>query len=236
MDIPILAASPDGRFKVSHAPVARNGQIRWNPEAIHLFEEGREPRHLTPHLNWDVMCAAFSGSDVLALGLEPHPETDSNYGSRIDETIALLDIHGDSEPAFITREVDLRFRPSVRALAFFDDGALLVAGGAHGVVVWDMASRAVVREIASVHHWTERVTAVAVSPDGGMVAFARKTGAILLSPTHGGRKPFSLMEGGNGVDAIGFPDPATVAVTFADGSVRRWNAASGRELSSGWPR
>lgn len=231
MDIPILATSPDGRFKVCKAQYESGGRSWLTNERICLLEEGREPRSLTPHLNWDVMCAAFSASGVLAIGLEPHPEL-YPYVERLDETIAILDIDRDGEFAFIRREVELRNAPSVRALTFSGDGTLLVAGGRHGVTIWEMASRAIVREIAPENHGAKCVTTVAISPDGGMVAFARKTGAVMLSPTHGGRKPFTLIAdtNGDGVDAIGFPDPMTVAIAFADGSVRRWNAQSGREL------
>jgi WD40 repeat protein len=226
MDIPILAASPDGRFKVSYTR---------SRETICLFEEGREPRSLTPHLNWDVMCAAFSGNGFLAIGLEPHPEL-YPYVERLDETIAILDIHCDGEFTFIEREVEQRNAPSVRALTFSDDGTLLVAGGWHGVAVWDMASRAIIRAIAPVHDRPKHIGALAVSPDNGTIAFAMQTGAVLLCPTFGDRKPFAVVPGGSAVDAIGFLDPVTAAVTFADGPVRRWNAPSGRELSSGAPQ
>jgi WD40 repeat protein len=231
-DVPILAASPDGRFKVSYARFESGGRIRLSGERICLFKEGGEARSLTPHLNWDVMCAAFSGNDCLALGLEPHPEL-YPYVNRLDETIAILDLHGDGEFTFIEREIDLRNAPpSVQALAFSDDGTLLVAGGWHGVAVWDMASCAVVRAIAPVNDRPEHVGVLAVSADNGTIAFAMRTGAVLLCPTFGDRKPFTLVAGGSAVDTIGFPDPMTVAASFADGSTRRWNVASGRELSS----
>jgi WD40 repeat protein len=235
MDVPILAASPDGRFKVSYARYESAGRVWLNGESICLFEEGQEPRSLTPNLNWDIMCAAFSGNGFLALGLEPHPEL-YPYVERLDETIAILDLHGDSEFTIIEREVEQRNAPSVQALTFSGDGALLVAGGAHGVAVWDMASRMVIRTIAPVHDQPRHVAALAVSPDNGTITFATQTGALLLCPTFGDRKPFALVADGIGVDTIGFLDPVTVAVTFADGSVRRWNALSGRELSSGVTR
>ena len=131
------------------------------------------------------------------------------------------------------REVEQRNAPSVRALTFSDDGTLLVAGGRHGVAVWDMASRAIVRAIAPVHDRPRDVGVLAVSPDNGTIAFATQTGALLLCPTFGDRKPLTLAGGGCTVDAVAFSDPVTVAIAFADGSRRRWNARSGRELAAG---
>jgi WD40 repeat protein len=235
MDVPILAASPDGRFKVSYARYESGGRVWLNGERICLFEEGREPRRLTPHLNWDVMCAAFSGNDFLALGLEPRPEL-YPYVERLDETIAILDIHRDGEFTVIEREVEQRNAPSVWALTFSGDGTLLVAGGRHGVAVWDMASRAIIRTIAPVHDRPNHVDALAVSPDNGTIAFATQAGAVLLCSTFGDRKPFALVARGSAVGAIGFLDPVTVAVNFTNGSVRRWNALSGRELLFGASR
>jgi WD40 repeat protein len=231
MDVPILAASPDGRYKVSHRWVEFGGRRRLDSETVCLFEKGEEPRLLEPLLNWVVICAALSKDGVLALGLEPLPEL-YPYVEQLEETIAILDIHGDGEFTLLVREVDQRNAPSVRALTFSDVGTLLVAGGWHGVAVWDMASRAIVRAIAPVHDRPKHVSALAVSPDNGTIAFAMQTGAVLLCPTYGERKPFVLVAGGTAVGAIGFPDPVTVAISFADGSVRRWNAPSGRELSS----
>jgi WD40 repeat protein len=235
MNIPILAASPDGRYKVSHGWYESAGRVRLNGERICLFEEGRELRSLTPHLNWNVMCAALSGNGCLALGLEPFPEL-YPYVDRLDETIAALDIHGDGEFTLIEREVEQRHAPSVRALAFSDDGTLLVAGGKHGVTVWDIASRAIVRAIAPVQDRFNHVDVLAVSPDNGAIAYATQAGAVLLCPTFGDRKPFALVADGCAVEAMAFSGPATVAITFAGGSVRRWDARSGRELSAGASR
>jgi WD40 repeat protein len=134
MNIPILAASPDGRYKVSHRRVETGGRLRLDSETVCLFEDGRDPRLLQPLLNWAVICAALSKDGVLALGLEPFPEL-YPYVDRLDETIAILDIRGDGEFTLIEREVEQRHAPSVRALAFSDDGTLLVAGGKHGVTV-----------------------------------------------------------------------------------------------------
>jgi WD40 repeat protein len=235
MKVPILAASPDGRTEVSHRLVEFGGKLRLNSEMVCLFEEGRDPRVLQPLLNWDVICAALSKDGVLAVGLEPFPEL-YPYVERLDETIAILDIHGCGEFTLLEREIDQHHAPSVRALAFSGDGTLLVAGGSHGVAVWDMATRTIVRVIGLARDRPERVGALAVSPDNGTIAFATQTGTVLLGPAFGHRRPFALVAGGCAVDAMAFSDPATVAVTFAGGSVRRWNAQSGRELSVGVQR
>jgi WD40 repeat protein len=230
-EVPILAASPDGRYKVSYGWYESGGRLRLDSEKVSLFEHGRDPRPLQPLLNWAVICAALSQDGVLAVGLEPFPEL-YPYVDRLDETIAILDLHGDGEFTFIVREVEQRHAPSVQALAFSDDGTLLIAGGKHGVTVWDVTSRAIVRVIDRPEH----VDVLAVSPDNGTIAFATQTGAVLLCPTFGDRKPFPLVAGGRGVDAVAFSDSLTVAITFAGGSVRRWDVRSGRELSAGASR
>jgi WD40 repeat protein len=235
MNIPMLAASPDGRYKVSHGWY-ESGERRWlNSENVCLFEDGQDPRTLQPLLNWAVICAALSKHGVLAIGLEPFPEL-YPYVDRLDETIAVLDIRGDGEFTLIEREVEQRHAPSVRALAFSDDGTLLVAGGKHGVTVWDIASRAIVRAIAPVQDRFHQVDVLAVSPDNGAIAFATQAGAVLLCPTFGDRKPFALIADGCAVEAIRFLDSSTVAITFAGGLIRRWKAQSGRELSAGASR
>jgi WD40 repeat protein len=231
-EVPILAASPDGRYKITYGWYESGGRLRPNSEKVCLFEDGRDPRLLQPLLNWAVICAALSKDGVLALGLEPFPEL-YPYVDRLDETIAVLDIHGDGEFTFIEREIEQRHAPSVRALAFSNDGTLLVAGGKHGVTVWDTASRTIVRAIAPVHDRFNHVGVLAVSPDNGTIAFATQAGAVLLCPTFGDRKPFALVADGGAVDAMAFSDSLTVAITFAGGSLRRWDARSGRELSAG---
>jgi WD40 repeat protein len=228
-EVPILAASPDGRHKVSYRWSESGRRRVLDSETICLFEEGRDPRLLQPLSDWTVKCAALSNDGVLAVGLEPFPEL-YPYVERLDETIAILDIHRDSEFSFLTREIEQRNAPSVRVMVFSDDGALLVAGGSHGVAVWDMASRAVVRAIAVPRDRPKHVYALAVSPDNGTIAFATQPGELSLCPTFGARKPFELVAGGSAVQTIKFLDSEAVAVTFADGSARSWNVLSAREL------
>jgi len=131
------------------------------------------------------------------------------------------------------REIDQRNAPSVRALVFSDDGTLLLAGGQQGVAVWDMANRVIVRVIEPENDLPRHVGVLAISPDNGMIAFSTQTGAVLMCPTFGDHKSFALVAGGCTVDAVVFSDPVTTAVTFAGGSMRRWNVRSGRERSAG---
>jgi hypothetical protein len=105
--VPILAASPDGRYKVSHRLVEFGGRLRLDSEMVCLYEDGRDPRLLEPLLNWAVICAALSCDGALAVGLEPFPEL-YPYVERLDETIAILDIHGSGEFNLMVREVDQR--------------------------------------------------------------------------------------------------------------------------------
>jgi hypothetical protein len=94
-----------------------------------------------------------------------------------------------------------------------------------------MTSRALVRAIEPAHDRLDRIDGVAISPDHGMIAFSTETGSVRVCSSYGDRNPFVLVAGGCSVDAMSFAEPAIVAVNFADGSMRRWNAQSGRELS-----
>jgi WD40 repeat protein len=234
MKPPILAVSPDRRYQVSHRWSESGGRRLLYSETLFLFEEGRDRRVLEPLLNWAVICAAVSQDSALAAGLEPFPEL-YPYVDRLDETIAILDLHGDGEFIFLAREVEQRNAPSVRALSFSDDGTLLVAGGKHGVAIWDTTSRALVRVIAPAHDRLEHIDGVAISPDRGMIAFSTRTGSVAVCSSYGNRKPFVLVASGCAVDAMAFSEPGIVAINFADGSMRRWNAQSGRELSGASP-
>lgn len=78
--------------------------------------------------------------------------------------------------------------------------------------------------------WPVAISEIAISPDGGQLAVAGLDGVWLYRD--GSQRPFLLFEGhGESVLSVAWsPDGSMLVSGSLDGSVRIWDAATGKEL------
>ncbi|MBA4067278.1 MAG: hypothetical protein C0501_26935 [Isosphaera sp.] len=130
------------------------------------------------------------------------------------------------------------FGSSVQSVAFSPDGKLLATAGRNPkadrgeVKVWEVATR---REVATIEAGETDIRAVAFSPDGQALVYAgggRSDELVTWDlAKKQARMPFLGHKGT--VTSVGWSADGKVLVSSgADGTVRVWNAASGKELRS----
>jgi RNA polymerase sigma factor (sigma-70 family) len=186
---------------------------------------------------WDIA----TGKEVRRLSLS---EKGYNSGGEWDQTIVgALRFSSDSKTLVtakrngvvhvwdVAQGKKLRFFSVCEAgVAFSDEGTTLIAlVGEKGVGLWDVATGKQLHDVSS----SERVAAVALSPDGRLLAYAGQDPVIRLVALTNGRVLRTLSGHRKKITAIAFsPDGRTLASTSLDLSVRLWEAASGQEVRS----
>jgi WD40 repeat protein len=111
------------------------------------------------------------------------------------------------------------------SLAFSPDGGMLASGEVKSVALWDVTNR---RQIGTLNGNSAAVLAVAVSPDGKVLASVDEDEAIALWDTENGGVLRSLGGPGDAVAGVFSPDGRTLASGDTGGNVTLWDVASGK--------
>jgi WD40 repeat protein/DNA-binding SARP family transcriptional activator len=109
----------------------------------------------------------------------------------------------------------------VNGLAFSRDGRLVAAAGEDHVVLWDRATRKIVRIVEG------GASKVAFSPDGHTLATGEIDGSEVLYDLRTGRRTGEVSAGPASTDGIDFsPDGKLLASASLNGTVSLWNVAA----------
>ena len=214
-----LAFAPDGKA------LALAGA---DSPTVHLWDvaSGKDLRPLHGHRG-DVQAVAFSPDGrTLASGGGDRQDGDT--------TIRLWDARGGRELRLLEGHAG-----RVHCLAFSADGRTLASGGEkeEAVRLWDVAGGGVRRLTRSRRGEKEdisedcRVSAVAFSPDGRLLAAGLTEGALVVWDVASGAERYCLTGHEGGVSALAFsPDGAKLVTASLDRTARLWELATGKEL------
>lgn len=121
----------------------------------------------------------------------------------------------------------------ITAVAFSPDGAQLFVAGYHEVTVWNPADGQLIRRIGNVG---QRTYGIAFSPDGKSLAVACGTpgrlGEVRIFNPSGELQRVVATTSDVVFDAAFSPDGTKLATAAADGAVRVFEVATGKELNS----
>lgn len=213
-DVLSLAFSPRGQFL---AAGGRRGTIWW-------WDTGtREMRaESTPEGVRNVLSLLFSPDGRLLAAAD-------QVGM-----IALWDVEtrtvvGRLDPGPITEG---RPDPVKTSMAFTPDGGTLFSGNDDGnrIRVWDVGSRALTDTLEANRGW---VGAVAMRPDGRVLASGGEDGTIILWDVARRARVAPLVGHGDGVIGLAFsPDGNALASGAFDDELFIWNSATRRQLAT----
>jgi WD40 repeat protein/uncharacterized caspase-like protein len=129
----------------------------------------------------------------------------------------------------------LKGQPEFAIVAFSPDGKKLAVGGRHGFLLWDAATGNKIGEIeidTDAANWSQ-IENLAFSPDGTTLASVEMGDGTLTLWNIAARRPALTIKAGTETHGLAFsPDGETVFSGQLDGSVKAWNAESGKLIRS----
>jgi len=119
---------------------------------------------------------------------------------------------------------------SVNNIALSSDGRTLVTASFGTIRVWNLRTGEVVRTLNQVHS-KKSVNALAVSPNGEILASGGDDNNVILWDLKNGRRMLTIPAHSRGVKALAFSrDGQTMASASDDKTVRLWNVRTGSRL------
>ncbi|MBI2445794.1 caspase family protein [Candidatus Micrarchaeota archaeon] len=202
-----LAFSPDGRFLVT-------GSRDWTAKLWEV-STGRELRTFKTHSLMEISSVAFSPDGRLIAA-----------GNQVSKEALLWEVATGRE----VRTFDAGSIGSLAftSLAFTPDGRTLIADAGDTVKLWDVATG---REIRTLKGHSDRVSSVAVSPDGLTVLTGSWDRTAKLWEIATGKELRVFKGHSGGVSSAMFsPDGRSILTGGQDLKVKLWDIATGREL------
>lgn len=209
---------PDRVFEGHRAPIAA---LAVSPDGARLASA-----------SWDHTIRIWSLDDGAQQVLEGHaqnvngvaftPDGRSLVSAGYDRELRIWPLAGGT-PSVITLTSPLN------AVAVAPDGEV-ATGGADGKLRFLKSEN---REGGEVQSGQTPIVALAISPDGTLVAAAGIGGNVAVIDRHARSIARTLIDPGSPVWSVAFlPDSATLLTGGADGKIRRWNARTGEPIGS----
>lgn len=118
-------------------------------------------------------------------------------------------------------------RGVVSALAISPDGRLALSGSTDGLILWNLAERALLRRFVA----DEGITSLAISPDGRTALSGSQTGLVTVWSLESGEAIAGMRQHTSAVLSVAFQPSGTAAFsTSRDGSLLYWTLATGQVL------
>jgi WD40 repeat protein len=166
----------------------------------------------------------YSGHEKSVLGLAFHP--DGTLISNDENTIRFWDI-SSIPPGIFSLTVNDLMRTGIELTP---DGKLIVAGIGNDLYVWEYSSRQLYYPPMKGH--SKFVTALAISPDGKIIASGGEDSKIFLWDSKTGKQIGNSLEGHIGpIYHIAFsPDSELIVSSGLDGTIRFWSTKTQKEI------
>lgn len=221
-----VAFSHDGRFILSGG---RNGIILWSTATAREVHRFTRDNVIVKHV-------AFSpdGGRIISHAFDSLRVWDAKTGRGVGgERIVSPDASPRREPRFLDGTDVCRYTcavsPDGRLVAAADESDSLVLNPSWGFGLWETSTG---YRLRTIHAHKNRITALAISPDGRRILSGSKDTTLKLWDAATGRELHHLRGHADQITSADFSPDGRFAVSGSyDGTVRLWNMEAGREVA-----
>jgi WD40 repeat protein len=176
---------------------------------------------------WDAVTgkelATLTGHEYAVTSVTFSPDGTRLASGSFDKTVKIWDAVTGKELATLTGHTDAVF-----SVGFSPDGTRLASGsGDKTVKLWDAVTG---KELATLTGHTDAVFSVTFSPDGTRLASGSSDHTVKLWDAHFDRGLMNLAKDTSGTSGASFSPDGTLVSGLVDGSVKLWDAVTGKEL------